>query len=188
MRIIRDQRLEEIIRKCCKGDSLAQKQLYAKFSPTMYGLCLRYTRNEQDAQDVLQEGFIKVYTKLNTYKGDGSFEGWMKRIFIHNALRFLTQKKKYDFNEIIEDNEQHLPVFTAPCEYEDLLCMVSQLPDGYRSVFNLSVIDGYKHNEIGALLGISENTSRSQLTRAKAMLRKMINNNESKLKEQHGRV
>lgn len=179
MHIIKTQNLEQLIAKCCKGNGAAQKQLYELFAPKMFALCLRYTNNKQDAQDVFQESFVQVFEKIGQLKNSELLEFWMKRIFINKSLRFLEQKKRLYFEEITDYNHPVINHNFSPCEYNDLLCVVNSLPAGYRTVFNLSVIDGYNHKEIAQQLNITESTSRSQLNRAKALLRDKIMQLES---------
>ncbi|MBD78752.1 MAG: RNA polymerase [Crocinitomicaceae bacterium] len=140
----------------------------------MYSICLRYAKCKEDANDVLQEGFIRVFKNIRSLRDKSTVEAWMKRIFINTSLRFIEKRNglKLDFVETPCDSEVfHVEV---PCEYNELLCMINDLPDGFRTVFNLYVMDGYSHKEIGQKLNISEATSRSQLTRARTVLQKKI--------------
>jgi RNA polymerase sigma factor (sigma-70 family) len=168
--------IDQYIRKCVKNDREAQLKIYQLFSPMLYGLCLKYMRNEDDAKDVFQEAFVIVFQKIGQFKVEGSFEGWMKRIFINKLLETLKQKKKdvlfldvFD-TEIAAEEEIEL----APIEQEKLLEYIQELPDQYRMVFNLYVFEKMKHKEIAALLEISEGTSKSNLNRAKSILKKKI--------------
>ena len=153
-----------------------QHLLYQRFAPKMFGVCLRYTARSDEAQDVLQEGFIKVFGKMGTYRGAGSFEGWMRRIFVNTAIERFRKKNHLQpiteqEEETIENND--LSVIEALAE-KDIINLVQRLPPGYRTVFNLYVIEGYSHKEIGRMLGISEGTSKSQLSRAKTQLKTML--------------
>lgn len=153
-----------------------QEILYRRFSPKMYAVCLRYSSNTEDAQDLLQEGFIKVFKHLDKYRGDGSFEGWMRRIFVNTSIEQFRRKTKLhtvaDAADIqVEDKE--VTAFETMAE-KDIIRIVQQLSPGYRQVFNMYVIEGYTHKDIGEILGISEGTSKSQLARAKSILRKMV--------------
>ncbi len=168
----------DLIQGSISGDRQIQELLYHRFSPKMYAVCLRYSGNTDDAQDLLQEGFIKVFKNLSKFRGDGSFEGWLRRIFVNTSIEHFRKKvNMYTVTETqevtIEDNE--LNVLDNLAE-KDIIAMIHQLSPGYRAVFNLHVIEGYSHKEIGDMLGINEGTSKSQLARAKAVLRKMVEN------------
>lgn len=158
-------------------DRKAQKDLYDSLSPKMYALCLRYMGDRDAAEDVLQDGFVTLFNKLDTYSGEGSFEGWARKIFVNTALMSL---RKRDVLRGAEDVEAAASVRSddpTPMEdigYAELMKMISELPPGFRTVFNMFVIEGYSHKEIAEALGISENTSRSQLQRARMELQKKI--------------
>lgn len=142
----------------------------------MKAVCLRYTGNEEDAEDVLQEGFTLVFTKMKNFKSSGSFEGWIHRIMINTSLHFLKKRKKL-FHENIDEQmkiRDNSPTIESQLSTKELMDLLLQLPDGYRAVFNMYVIEGYSHKEISAFLGIQESTSRSQLAKAKIMLRSLI--------------
>ena len=170
--------IETYIRKCVENDREAQLKIYQLFSPVLYGLCLKYMRNEEDAKDVFQEAFVIVFQKIEQYKFEGSFEGWVKRIFINKLLETLKKKKKdvlfvdvFDYeDDVIEEEELDL----VPIEQGKLLEYIQELPDQYRMVFNLFVFEKMKHKEIAKLLEISEGTSKSNLNRAKSILKKRI--------------
>jgi RNA polymerase sigma factor (sigma-70 family) len=169
--------IDQYIKKCVKKDREAQLKIYQLYSPVLYGLCLKYMRNEDDAKDVFQEAFIIVFQKIGQYKFEGSFEGWLKRIFINKLLETLKSRKKdvlfldiYDTD--FEDEEDEIEL--APIEQEKLLEYIQELPDQYRMVFNLYVFEKMKHKEIANLLEISEGTSKSNLNRAKSILKKKI--------------
>lgn len=158
------------------GNRKSQKQLYDHFSPRMYALCMRYANSQQEAQDLMQEGFIKVFQHLHQYRGDGNFEGWMRRIFINTAIEFY---RKRSYWKQIDENEANTKEVRDPTGYDrltlqDMMKMVQSLSDGYRTVFNLYVVEGFSHREISEMLHISEGTSKSQLSRAKAILQKNI--------------
>lgn len=168
--------INQYIKKCVNNDREAQLKIYQLFSPVLYGLCLKYMRNEDDAKDVFQEAFVIAFQKMGQFKFEGSFEGWLKRIFINKLLETLKNKKKdvlfldvFD-TEIAEEEEIEL----APIGQEKLLEYIQQLPDQYRLVFNLYVFEKMKHREIAKLLEISEGTSKSNLNRAKSILKKRI--------------
>lgn len=168
--------LDQYIKKCVDNDREAQLKVYQLFSPVLYGLCLKYMRNEDDAKDVFQEAFVIAFQKMGQYKFEGSFEGWIKRIFINKLLETLKKKKKdVLFLDVFDTDiaaEEELEL--APIEQEKLLEYIQELPDQYRMVFNLYVFEKMKHKEISVLLGISEGTSKSNLNRAKNILKKKI--------------
>ena len=168
---------KEIIGRCIRGDRKAQTLLYKKHSPKMYGICLRYAKNNTDAEDILQEGFIKVFRYLKDFRGEGSFEGWMRRIMITTSLNFYKKKNllksDIDFDRIQLDSSTG-PEAVSNMTVEELLSLVRKLPVGYRTVFNLNTIEGYSHQEISELLNISINTSKSQLSRAKYSLKSKL--------------
>jgi RNA polymerase sigma factor (sigma-70 family) len=168
--------LDIYIKKCVENDRESQLKIYQLFSPILYGLCLKYMRNEDDAKDVFQDAFVIVFQKIGQYNFEGSFEGWIKRIFINKLLETLKKKKKdvlfldvFD-TELVEEEELEL----APIEHEKLLEYIQELPDQYRMVFNLFIFEKMKHKEIAKLLKITEGTSKSNLNRAKSILKKRI--------------
>jgi len=165
----------DLIKGCIEGDRRMQKQLYDQFSPKMYAVCLRYMGNADDAQDILQEGFIKIFKNLERFRGDGSFEGWVRRIFVNTAIEHIRKKK---LNLSLTEKEDTIEFKSVSAvdniNEKDLLKIVSDLSPGYRSVFNLYVVEGFSHKEIGELLGINEGTSKSQLARARMILQQKI--------------
>ena len=171
------EKLKNIIKGCLKNDRQMQGELYKMFAPKMYGLCLRYSANIQDAQDLLQEGFVKVYDNLENFKWKGSFEGWMKRIFVNLALdRYRSKISLLSIDDVTENQEppdNDLNALDSISEKE-ILELIRKLPDQYRMVFNLYVIEGYSHKELGEMLKIRESTSRSNLARAKMILKEKI--------------
>ncbi len=164
----------DIISGCLKNDRKSQKVLYDRYSAVMYAICLRYTHQRDSALDILQDGFIKVFSKISDYKAMGSFEGWMKRIFIHTAIDYYHKIKA--LNELFPDIEPATVNLHDPADAvskmseKELMRLISGLPHGYRMVFNLYVIEGYDHEEISKMLGISAGTSRSQLVKARKYL------------------
>jgi RNA polymerase sigma factor (sigma-70 family) len=166
----------DLIQGCLAGDRRMQEEMYRRFSPRMYGVCLRYAGNAEEAQDILQEGFIKIYKKLSSYRGDGSFEGWIRRIFVNTAIEHFRRKV---YQQPITDHHEntvegkYLSVLDELAE-KDILKLIQELSPGYRTVFNLYVVEGYTHKEIGDMLNISEGTSKSQLSRAKVVLQQMV--------------
>lgn len=153
-----------------------QQELYSRFASKMYGVCLRYAGNAEEAEDILQEGFIKVFNKISSYRGEGSFEGWVRRIFVNTAIEHF--RKKIYLQPITETEEntvegKYLSVLDNLAE-KDIVQLIQQLSPGYRTVFNMYVVEGYTHKQIAEMLGISEGTSKSQLSRAKLILQELI--------------
>lgn len=168
---------EELLEACLRKQAKAQKLLYERYSGTMMGICLRYVDSYEEAQDVLQEGFIKVFIKLKSFSGKGSFEGWIKKIMVNTALDYLRSIKTERFNVDIEEVAYKLSKNAEILENlhaNSLIKLIKSLPIGYRTVFNMYAIEGYTHKEIGLELGISENTSKSQFSRAKVILQKKL--------------
>lgn len=166
-----------LVKKCLKGDSRAQRALFEKFAPKMLGVCMRYAKNTQQAEDVLQDGFVKVFTKLSNYSGNGSLEGWIRRIIVNTALDEIRRNVKFQSNVNVDDVDYKLELDSHIVEglaAEDLMKVVNDLPDGYRIVFNMFAIEGYSHKEIAMQLNISENTSKSQYSRARAYLKNKL--------------
>ena len=166
----------DLIQGCINKDRTMQRLLYDTYAPKMYGVCLRYAGNENDANDILQEGFIKVYKNIEKFRREGSFEGWIRRIFVNTAIEHYRKKvKMYNVTEAqentIEDKELTALDTLAT---KDILKIVDELSPGYKAVFNMHVIEGYSHKEIADILGITEGTSKSQLARAKGVLRNLI--------------
>ncbi len=166
----------EIILGCLQNDLNSQKALFDKYANSMKALCLRYLNNEQDAEDVLQDGFIIVFTKLKDFKFSGSLKNWIGRIMVNLSLQTIKKNKKLRFDEIDSkfDSIKSEPGIVSKLEEKDLMNLLAKLPVGYRTVFNLFVIEGYSHREIGKMLKIGESTSRSQLTKAKIKLKELI--------------
>ncbi|MDB2657002.1 RNA polymerase sigma factor [Crocinitomicaceae bacterium] len=163
-----------LVKKCLKGDARAQRALFEKFAPKMLGVCMRYAKNTEQAEDVLQDGFVKVFTKLSNYSGNGSLEGWIRRIIVNTALDEIRRNVKFKDNVNVDDVDYKLELNSHIVEglaAEDLMKIVNDLPDGYRVVFNMFAIEGYSHKEIAVQLNISENTSKSQYSRARAYLK-----------------
>lgn len=166
----------DLLEGCREGDRKMQQELYNRFAPKMYGVCLRYASNAEEAEDILQEGFIKIFNKINSYRGEGSFEGWIRRIFVNTAIEHF--RKKTYLQPITETEEntvegKYLSVLDSLAE-KDIIQMVQQLSPGYRTVFNMYVVEGYTHKQIADMLGISEGTSKSQLSRAKLILQDLV--------------
>lgn len=167
---------EQLIQGCIRRDRTAQKNLYDTFSPKMYPLCCRYVKDPVDAEDILVTSFTHILERIGQYRGEGSLEGWIKRAVINEALSFLRKKRKMYLIMNIDDAETEMMAHPEhdPMVAEDLLRMISELPPGYRVVFNMYAVDGYSHKEIAEQLNISENTSKSQLSRARVYLQKLL--------------
>ena len=166
----------DLINGCMQNDRRMQEELYRRFSPRMYAVCLRYAANAEEAEDILQEGFIKVFKKLGSFRGEGSFEGWIRRIFVNTAIEHFRRKRYLQPVTEKEENTiegKYLSILDDLAE-KDILALVLQLSPGYRTVFNMYVVEGYTHKEIADMLGISEGTSKSQLSRAKVILQDMV--------------
>lgn len=177
---------QELIQGCRRGDRAAQKRLYDTFSPKMYALCCRYVKDSMEAEDVLVTAFTKILDKIDQYKSEGSFEGWIRRVVVNEALTWLRRNRNMYLETELEaaDYEPDYKSLSDHLEAEDLMTMINDLPSGYRIVFNLYAIDGYSHKEIADQLGISENTSKSQLSRARAYLQKLLTDNDWKTNQQ----
>lgn len=164
---------QAILVGCLQNDPSAQRELYNRYSPKMLSVCFRFSQSREDAEDMLQEGFIKIFTQIHTFQNKGAFEGWVRRIIVHTCINFLKKNKK--FNENIDlDHAGYLEVKeeTMPSimQARQIIECIRLLPLGYRTVLNLYALEGYSHKEIGNMLDIEESTSRSQFTRAKSML------------------
>lgn len=168
--------LEQLIRNCKKNDTKAQSQLYKLFSSKLFSICLKYSRNYAEAQDNLQDSFVTIFNKISQYNNKGSFEGWMKRVTINTALQ--RYRGKGVFNII---NDENIEDVTVEVEDDDLsidylLNIIQELPDRYRLVFNLYVLDGYSHKDVAGMLDITTGTSKSNLARARLILKEKIEN------------
>ncbi len=166
----------DLIRGCMESDRRMQEELYRRFSPRMYAVCLRYAGNAEEAEDILQEGFIKVFKKLDSFRNEGSFEGWIRRIFVNTAIEHFRRKKYLLPVTEKEENSIEGKYISVLDELgaKDIMALVQELSPGYRTVFNMYVVEGYTHKEIADQLGISEGTSKSQLSRAKVILQDMV--------------
>ncbi|WP_159950270.1 RNA polymerase sigma factor [Polaribacter septentrionalilitoris] len=178
-------KIEELIKGCCKNKLSAQAKVYQIFSDKLFAICLKYSRNYQDAEDILQDSFLTIFKKIDTYKNKGSFEGWLKRITINTALQKYREKTTLEIVEEVPDeenqeNEQAENLKDDALDLDVLLNLIQQLPDKYRLVFNLYVLDNYSHKEIAELLNISEGTSKSNLSRARAILKQKVVNYQAK--------
>ncbi len=170
-----------LIEGCKSGDRLSQKALYDALSRKMFAVCLRYMGDRDAAEDVLQDGFVTLYSKLDSFSGAGSFEGWARKIFVNTALMSLRRKDVLRGTEEVDAAygvSSDSPTAVQQIGYRELMKLVSELPPGFRTVFNMYVIEGYSHKEIAEALGVTEVTSRSQLQRARTLL-------QDKIKEKH---
>lgn len=168
----------DLIQRAKEGDPRAQKAIYDKLSGKMFAVCLRYMGDRESAEDILQDGFVTLFSKLDYYSGVGSFEGWARRVFVNTALMSLRKKDAMKDTEdvsVVRGLAASEPSAIEKIGYQDLIRLISQLPTGFRTVFNMYVIEGYSHQEIAKELGISETTSRSQLQRARVLLQSKIN-------------
>ncbi len=166
-----------IIDKCRKGDRSAQKKLYDYLAPKMFAVCLRYMGNRMPAEDILQDGFITLFSKLDSYSGEGSFEGWARKIFVNTALMSLRKTDALKLSDDLEEAGNLSSDISTQIQnigYKEIMKIVMKLPDGYRTVFNMFVVEGFSHKEIAQALNISEVTSRSQLQRARMILQEKI--------------
>ena len=179
---------EQLIKGCVRGESWARKAVYEQYAPLMLSVCQRYVCNRETARDLLHDGFVKMFTRIHTYSATGSFNGWMKKIFVTTALEYLRR------NDILRHG---IDIEYAECQMEDmdislfehlsandLFICIANLSDGFRTVFNMHAIEGYSHAEIAGELGIKEGTSRSQYARARQMLQKMVMDKVDKLVNQ----
>lgn len=179
---------EELIKGCISNDRKCQQKVYELFYGKMMGACLRYAANQEEAKDILQDGFIKIFEKIKLYKGSGSLEGWIRRIIINTAIdRFRKNQQTHtliDRHQRIEmidshDHEEDEDLIVAEINPQEILKLVQQLTPAYRTVFSLFVVDGYSHKQIAEELGISEGTSKSNLAKAKARIRSLIHEHSS---------
>lgn len=177
---------ERLVKECLRGRPEAQKQLYEHFAEGMLGVCYRYTKSKTDAEDVLQDGFVKVFRNLHQFKFEGELGGWIRRIMVNTALNYLKQNKKYQADLSYMDTSLH-PVSDENPEVimnaKDLAELVRQLPTGYQTIFNLHAVEGFTHVEIGNMLGINEGTSRSQYSRARALLIEWLKSQQQAIKK-----
>jgi RNA polymerase sigma-70 factor (ECF subfamily) len=168
---------QALIAGCLENDAAAQRELYNQFSPKMLSICYRFSPNREDAEDMLQEAFIKVFTHIQTFQNKGSFEGWIRRIIVHTCINFLKRNRKFnDQIELTEADMMQVKEETMPSimQAKQVVECIRLLPVGYRTVLILYALEGYSHREIGEMLEIGESTSRSQYTRSKAMLETIL--------------
>jgi len=162
---------------CLKNDAASQDALYSRFSPRMLGVCYRFSKNREDAEDILQDGFIKVFSQMHQYRNEGALEGWIRRIIVHTCINILKKNKKFtDCVDILQASGVSIKEESIPSviQAKEVVECIRMLPLGYKTVLNLYAIEGYSHREISNMLDIEESTSRSQYTRAKAMLEEIL--------------
>jgi len=176
LKIKKSATLDELISGCRKDNSNSQRELFERYSSRMLGVCRRYVSNLEDAEDIMTGGFMKIFEKIGQYRGEGSFEGWMTRIMVNESLSHIRKNKNMSVEVSIEKAEYELNYSSTleKLHAEQLLKMIDEMPVGYRTVFNLFVVEGYSHKEIAEMLDIAEGASKSQLSRAKAFLREKI--------------
>ncbi len=168
---------QQIIEGCLKNSRKAQKMLYDKYASKFLGMCMRYAKDRLEAEDILQEGFLKIFGRIGQFSGLGSFEGWMKRIIVNTAITNYRQNLKHYYKQHIDEvNETDIDAPFADSEYslEELLKVIQALPPGYRMVFNMFAIEGFQHKEIAEMMGIDVTTSKSQYSRARKLLREKL--------------
>ncbi|AVR44884.1 RNA polymerase subunit sigma-70 [Christiangramia fulva] len=166
--------LHELIHQCRKENRNAQEQLYRLYAAKLFGLCLKYSENRQQAEDNLQDGFVQIFNKIKQFREEGSFEGWMKRVMVNTCLQKYRQQKVYSLSNEAQIEEEDPEVEEEEFEINFLLQCIQALPDRYRQVFSLYVLDGYSHREIAEMMNISEGTSKSNLARARMALKEKI--------------
>ncbi|MGN6177762.1 MAG: RNA polymerase sigma factor [Mucilaginibacter sp.] len=179
---------EELIKRCRAGERKAQELLYKQLASKMMGVCMGYATDRMEAEDMLQNGFIRVFQKLNDYRGEGAFEGWVRRIMVHSSIEYYRKHHKMMQAVVMDEVDEPSvnPLAAAKLDAKDLMALIQQLAPGYRIVFNLYAIEGYSHREIGEIVGITEGASKSQLSRARTILKEQIAKLEGKRYEHAG--
>ncbi len=168
---------EALLHACINNDPMAQKELYQKYNSKMLAVCYRFAHNREDAEDMLQEGFIKVFSQIHTFRSQGAFEGWIRRIMVHTCINHLKRNKKFNENvDLIHATGLQVREESVPSivQAKQVIECIRMLPIGYRTVLNLYALEGYSHKEIATVLDIEESTSRSQYTRARQMLEEIL--------------
>jgi RNA polymerase sigma-70 factor (ECF subfamily) len=168
---------EELIKRCKAGERKAQELLYKQYAGKMLAVCMRYATDRMEAEDMLQNGFIKVFQKMADYRGEGSFEGWVRRIMVHSSIEYY--RKHHKMMQVVDMEEPGYeipvnPIASANLDAKDLMALIQQLSPGYRMVFNLYALEGYSHKEIAEIAGITEGASKSQLSRARTILKEKV--------------
>ncbi|WP_370580145.1 RNA polymerase sigma factor [Mucilaginibacter sp. FT3.2] len=175
--------LEQLVDRCKAGERKAQELLYKQLSGKMFAVCMRYATDRMEAEDMLQNGFIKVFGKIADYRGDGSFEGWVRRIMVHSSIEYY--RKHHKMMQVVDIDDAGAepsvnPIAAANLDAKVLMGLIQQLAPGYRIVFNLYALEGYAHKEIAEIVGITEGASKSQLSRARTILKEQIAKMEGK--------
>ncbi|RKR85027.1 RNA polymerase sigma-70 factor (ECF subfamily) [Mucilaginibacter gracilis] len=181
--------IHELIEGCRKGHRKMQEMLYKQLASKMLAVCMRYATDRMEAEDMLQNGFVKVFKKLDDFRDEGSFEGWVRRIMVHSSIEYY--RKHHKMMQVVDIEtpgaEQSVdPVAASNLGVQDLLAIIQQLPPGYKMVFNMYAIEGYSHKEIGEIMNITEGASKSQLSRARTILKEQIAKMEGKRYESVG--
>lgn len=178
---------KRLVKDCLKGLPQAQRQLYDRFAEPMLGVCYRYTKSFADAEDVMQEGFVRVFNNLHQYRFEGELGAWVRKVMVRAALNYLKKNKRYSFELSYDEMNLH-PVYLdnplVKLQAKEIADLIRQLPTGYQTIFNLYAVEGFTHVEIGAMLGIHEGTSRSQYARARALLISWIENKSNDVKRE----
>lgn len=175
----------QLVKECLKGKSAAQRLLYDRFASPMLAVCYRYTKSVADAEDVLQEGFVKTFKSLEQFRGQGELGAWIRRIMVTTAINYLKKNSRYAAELVFGEEHLHAVSTHSPqvsLDAKELAALIRQLPSGYQTIFNLYAVEGYSHLEIGKILGIQEGTSRSQYARARALLIQWIEQKNNDLK------
>jgi RNA polymerase sigma-70 factor (ECF subfamily) len=181
--------IDELVKRCKAGEPKAQEQLYKQFASKMLGVCMRYATDKMEAEDMLQNGFIRVFQKMGDYRGEGSFEGWVRRIMVHSSIEYY--RKHHKIMKLVDSDDEEVdqpvnPVAVTNLGAKDLMLLIQKLSPGYKIVFNLYAIEGYSHKEIAAIVGITEGASKSQLSRARTILKEQIAKSEGRKYENAG--
>lgn len=189
--ILRRMDYDLLLKDCLNQRREAQKELYDHFAPSMLALCYRYTKNIVDAENILQDGFVKVFKHLKSFRSDGELGAWIRRIMVNTALNYLKTNRNYQYDLLYEDSQLHAVSSEDPevrLHAKELANLIRQLPTGFQTIFNLHAVEGYKHVEIASMLGINEGTARSQYARARALLIEWIDKTSLKEKgERYGK-
>lgn len=175
--------IDELITRCKRGERKAQEALYKQFASKMLGVCMRYATDKGEAEDMLQNGFVRVFNRLDDFRGDGAFEGWVRRIMVHSSIEYYRKHHKMVHLVDVVETGYEPSVNEAAAgnlNAKDLLGLIQQLSPNYRMVFNLYAVDGYSHKEISGIMGITEGASKSQLSRARTILKDMVTKMEDK--------
>jgi len=185
LKLHKSKSLDKLVIGCIKQERKAQHALYERLAPLMHSVCLRYVKDTAEAEDVLLKGFMKVFQNIKKFRQEGSFEGWVRRIIVNEALMYIRRNKTMYLEVDIDEAQEAKSINVDHLQEQDLMRLVQSLPLGYSTVFNLYVIEGYAHQEIAEMLNISEGTSKSQLSRAKHLLRQQILEQEKSMNDKN---